>query len=233
MPIKKSRLNRKEETNYRLRLQQLQAEGHDFEVPEEPEIAIELGQPGENQLLDLGIIGGVGYYAIRLCLIAQRSDVRLQDYEITADCDDQVDLVEVELREHRPILGLFGIEAEKVLNSRLESPLRFSRRGQVIEGWLVAAGSRPIPEEYCNGAMVPFKLAFWDQFGNEIGAQAILGVHRLKPKTVPTQLGTGLDSPVENRESPRVSVSAASRLRPWHAHSGKEGLDGWGKAKPK
>ena len=111
------------------------------------------------------------------------------------------------------MLGWFGLDAEQVLNSRFEAPLRFHNRGQIIEGWLVAAGSRPIPQEYREGATVRCNLTFWDQFGHKIGAHADLSVRRLKPKPAPLQPRTGLDDPAENQQSPQVSVSEDSALR--------------------
>lgn len=42
----------------------------------------------------------------------------------------------------------------------------------------MATGLEPIPKEYVQGMTVPFKLTFWDQFGDEIGVESRLSVDR-------------------------------------------------------
>ena len=216
MPVRKPGLSRWEKEKYQDYLKKLRAEGHDLEIPEEwsvntDALAIEVGQPWENEVLDLGIMGAVGYYAVRLRMISRRAGVTLLDHEFTTDWDDQIELFDVELRDHRRILRSFGPEQKEVLNSRFEAPLRFHNRGQIIEGWLVAAGSRPIPQQYREGATVRCNLTFWDQFGHKIGAHADLSVHRPRQKEAPSRPTTGLDE-AEHQDIRPVSVGQGSPL---------------------
>ena len=61
------------------------------------------------------------------------------------------------------LLASASISKSEVLNDRF--PLKFHRRGHLIEGVILATGLKPIPKEYVHGMTVPFKLTFWDQFG--------------------------------------------------------------------
>jgi hypothetical protein len=211
----KANLSRSEKDKYLGVLLKLQAEGHAIEIPEEVSqtadvLRIEVDADWRNEVLDVGIIGGVGYYAVRFRMIAERPELTLLDYEITTDWDDQIGLLDMELPDHLQLLRWFDCQQKEILNSRFENSLRFRRRGQVIEGWIVAAGSRPIPPEYRSGANVPCKLTFWDQFEHKIGVQADLFVRRLKQKTAALPPRTGLD---ELAEEPTLSVAEESRLR--------------------
>lgn len=221
MKLKEPHLSRSEEQKYRLRLQQLQTEGHDVAIPEEwsdnaDALAIKLSKPWENVLLDLGITGEVGYYAVRVRMIALESNLTLLEHEITTDRDDQIELLDAGLRENCRVFRSLGLEQKEVLNSRFENPLRFHSRGHVVEGWIVAAGSRPVPQEFRNGSRVRLQLMFLDQFDRKIGAEADLSVRRLKQKSAPVQPRTGLFEPAENQKSPELSVSEQSMLRYLH-----------------
>ncbi len=165
-----------------------------------------------NRLLDVGIIGGVGYYALGVRMIAERDQVTLLDYEVTTDFDDQIELLDAGVRDHGGIFQRFHLEPEQVLNSRFESPLRFCRRGQVIEGWLVAAGSVMIPSEYDHGAIVRCQLNFWDQFEHKIGIDVDLSVDRLKPKAPSVRPRAGLFDLVEGQEVCSRSVRRDSNV---------------------
>ncbi len=214
----RANLSRSEKDRYLDVLQKLQAEGHAIEIPEEVSqtadvLQIEVDAYWRNEVLDVGIMGGVGYYVVRFRMIAERPEVTLLEYEITTDWDDQIDLLDVDLREQRELLRQFGLAPREVLNSRFASPLRFRSRGQVIEGSLVAAGSRLIPPEYRNGAIVWCQLNFWDQFGHKIGARADLSVRRLKQRSAAMQPSTGLLEPVENQVVRPLSVSQDSRVQ--------------------
>lgn len=216
MYLKEPRLSRSQERKYRLRLQQLRAEGHDFVIPEQwsnndDALVIQVYNPLGNVILDPGIVGGVGYFAVWVRMIAQRPNVTLLDHEFRTDWDDQIELVNAELRDQLWLLRLFDIVEKEVLNSRFETPLRFSNRGQVIEGWLVAAGSRPIPPQYRGGASVRFQLVFRDQFDGKIEAEADLSVRRLK--SAPARPVSGLSDPTEGEKPPAVSGAKGS-VRP-------------------
>ena len=64
-------------------------------------------------------------------------------------------------------LGHLNFPLSQVLNQLLDSQL-VQGRGQVIEGWILASGLKPIPEGYHHGTVAPFELAFLDQHENEI-----------------------------------------------------------------
>jgi LPS sulfotransferase NodH len=49
--------------------------------------------------------------------------------------------------------------------------MHFRRRGDVAEGWLVASGIKPIPDNYPNRAVMELTLSFTDQFGQPHAAQ--------------------------------------------------------------
>jgi len=92
----------------------------------------------------------------------------------------------------------------------------------MIEGVILATGLEPIPEEYVQGMTLPCKLAFEDQFGNEIGAEAELSVDRStrpRPRLVrPTSIydldGVGATSePGVSRVSDPADELLKTRLR--------------------
>ncbi len=66
---------------------------------------------------------------------------------------------------------------DQVLNHRIESFLRF-RRGDIRDGWLLAMGSKPIPEEYGPGRPAPLKIVLFDQFSQPHAASGEFGVER-------------------------------------------------------
>ena len=67
-------------------------------------------------------------------------------------------------------------QKSEVLNDRF--PLKFHRRGHLIEGVILATGLKPIPKEYVQGMTVPFQLTVCDQFRNEISVESKLSVDR-------------------------------------------------------
>jgi hypothetical protein len=73
-------------------------------------------------------------------------------------------------------LGRLDYTQAEVLNQRIEDLLRFSHRGDIVEGLIMATGIWPIPQAFRQGMLVPFELAFEDQFENEISVAAELSV---------------------------------------------------------
>ena len=215
MPIRKPRLSRQEEAEYLLCLQQLQGEGHDVEIPDKwrenaAAVDIEVGAPWENMVFDL-TNGGVGYYAVRLRLIARRPGVILLEYAITSDFDDQILLLNIDERNPFCKLGRFEFERREILNSRVDNELRLQRRGQMVQGWLLASGLSRIPPQDRDGAKVPFQLTFRDQFQQETGVHGTLSVFRAPNQKNPVvRPWTGLDGPAENQQFCASSVSEES-----------------------
>jgi len=99
--------------------------------------------------------------------------------DITTKSDDQIVLECFDLGGPICQLGQCKHHKSEVLNDCF--PLRFHRRGHLIEGVILATGLKPIPKEYVQGMTVPFKLTFWDQFGNEISVESELSVDRSTP----------------------------------------------------
>lgn len=176
MCMRPRKLSPTETMQYRKCLREMKAEGVDVGAPE----------PENGSLLDVTVIGGLeslifnlpnslAGYAVRVRFLAVQSGlIMLEDFEITTKFDSQV------VEEHFEGLpfcrvGQCVYPASEVLNDRF--PLKLSHRDRV-EGVLLATGLEPIPKEFLQGMHVPFNLAFWDQFGNEIRTVSQLSVDR-------------------------------------------------------
>lgn len=207
MPIRKPRLTRAEEAEYRVYLKQLQAEGIDVEIPEERQEArrdlqIDVGAPWENTVSEVRG-GGIGYYAIYVRLIALRSGLILPETEISNAWDPQIQ-IESLTGENPPYdFGGLCFPRDQVLNERILNGLRFHARGDMVEGWILASGSAPIPE--CpEGAPAPFLLQFFDQFGHEFGEEGYVSVLRSTRREGATKQESA--SKQESAPEPRQSV---------------------------
>src|SRR5579864_1193054 len=234
MPTRKPRLSRAEEAAHRDYLRQMQAEGIDVEVPEEPSarsfaLDIVLGPPGECTVRETRT-GGI-VYAVLVRLIAC-SGLTLTDCDITTEWDDQIVL---ESCQQGPVFGLGGYEymQSAVLNQRIENTLVL-QRGQIGEGLLLATGIRPIPAQYSEFAVAPFRLTFWDQFGGEISAEGALSVlPTSKLGKAGVQRGSGLFGVDETGNPPALSIGeeAGRRYRELLAQNKlAEQRDGGGKS---
>jgi hypothetical protein len=87
----------------------------------------------------------------------------------------------------------------------------------------------PIPEEYLQGMMVPFKLTFWDQFGNEISVETELSVNRSttpRPKSVGPRSSLYDSGEIPEMREPFVgedsTVAATPDLMPCFPRTGRE-----------
>jgi hypothetical protein len=200
MPIRRHRLSRREEAEYRMCLQEMQAEGIDVDIPDQAPEHV----PG----LDIFVVGGLASvifnlpggnagYAICLRLVAGKSGLILPDEcRITTKFDDQIELETIDHRFTLCRLGQCKYPTAEILNDRF--PLKFHHRGHMTEGVILATGLEPIPKEYLQGMTVPFKLAFEDQFGNEISAEAELSVDRsTKPRPQLVRPKSSLHDPAE------------------------------------
>jgi hypothetical protein len=215
VPNRKVRLNRAEQARYLKTLRELQADGHDFEIPEE---LLE-----NSRAVDITVAGGPAssafessrgtFYAIGVRLVAERPDT-LMDCRIRTDWDDHIVLRSFD--EARPVcrLGPLSYSRAEVLNQRIENALRFDRRGDWFEGMILANGLRPIPEKYLDGAIVPFQLTFEDVFGEEISETAKLFVARTEKQRPAEQRGTGL----YGRSSESMRLAAQGYLRRTKRH---------------
>jgi hypothetical protein len=196
----------------------LQADGLDFEIPEE--------LPENSRALDITVAGGpvswvfessrgTVFYVIEVRLVAERPDTLLY-CRIRTDWDNHIVLRSFD--DYRPLcrLGSLDYPRAEVLNHRIENGLRFDRRGDWFEGMILAHGLRPIPEKYHDGAIVPFQLTFEDVFGEEISEDAKLFVDRTAKPVWPAGRGTGLYGPRRSSESGRLAAHGCMRSTPRH-----------------
>jgi hypothetical protein len=217
MPIRKRRLNRAEQVRYLITLRRLRAAGLDFEIPEE---LLE-----DSRAVHITVAGGPAssvfdssrgtFYAIGVRLVAERPDTLL-DCRVSTDWDDHIVLRSFD--DERPVcrLGPLSYWRAEVLNQRFENGLRFDRRGDWVEGMILANGLRPIPEKYLDGAIVPFQLTFEDVFGEEIIETAKLSVARTEKQRPTEQRGTGLYGPSRSAESRRLAAHGYLRRSEGH-----------------
>lgn len=195
MPIHKTRLSRAEEAAHLNRLQQLQAEGLDVEIPEQWQLdsrglEIVLAGLGEGTVFE-SPTGGV-CYAVLARLLALRSGLIVEGWGLATAYDDQIVPESFDGRDLIFRLGGQEYRPCEVLNSRIEKGLVLSR-GQIAEGWLLATGIAPIPAQYSDFAAVPFQLRVWDQFGREYSAKDTLSaLRRTKRGDTAVPKGTGL-----------------------------------------
>jgi hypothetical protein len=192
MPIRKPRLSRVEEATHLDCLRQLQAEGLDVEIPEENSRALDIvvAGPAESTVFE-SASGGV-CYAVLPRLVALQSGRSLWDWDMSTAYDNQIVPESFDGRDPVCTLGGQEYRACDVLNSRIEKRLVLSR-GQTAEGWLLATGLARIPATYSNCAVVPFRLSFWDQFGNEFRVPGTLSVsRRVQRDNAKVRKGTGL-----------------------------------------
>ena len=192
MLISGGRLSRSEEAEYRRCLREMRAEGIDVNSPDDsPEHvpALDITVVGGLVSLIFNLPSGLAGYAIWLRLVARRSGLILSDCEITTKSDDQIVLECFDLGGPDCRFGQCWYHKSEVLNDRF--PLIFHRRGQMVEGVILATGLKPIPKEYVQGMTVPFQLTVWDQFRNEINVESKLSVDRSttpRPKLVRSQI---------------------------------------------
>jgi hypothetical protein len=212
---KPRRLSRAEEATYRDCLRQLQFEGIDVEIPEEWQessraLDIVAAGPAESTVFE-SATGGV-YYAILVRVIAERSGFTLTDWGLETSYDDQIVPASFDDRDRMWNLGGQMYRPNEVLNSPIEKTLVLAK-GQIAEGSLLASGIAPIPAEYGKSAVVPFRLSFWDQFGNEIGVNGRLSVlRRVHRDSTGVRKGTGLYG-LDETGKPQLSLEEEMKRR--------------------
>jgi hypothetical protein len=170
----------------------MQAEGIDVgeldPAPEHPS-ALDIIAVGGLASFIFNLPSGLAGYAIYVRLVPRKSGLILPEQcEITTKFDDQIVLESFDLGGPVCTLGQCSYLEAEVLNDRF--PLRFHRRGHLIEGMVLATGLKPIPKEYAQGMTVPFQLTVCDQFRNEISVESKLSVDRSttpRPKLVRSQ----------------------------------------------
>jgi hypothetical protein len=212
MPIRKVRLSTTEMAKYLACARDLRGAGLISETPSEwrgnrGPLDIQVAPPPDSVVCVLP--NGHVSYAIWVRLLS-RSVVTLQDCQITTRWDDQVILTPFDEQEQSIDSGGQLYHQSNVLNRRLGYGLRVG--SNVVEGWILASGLRPMPAGYRDFFVVPCELTFWDLFGREFSVDVKLSVlcapQRCKPCV---SRGSGLYGP-ENQPY-ELSVVEASRLR--------------------
>ena len=115
-------------------------------------------------------------YAIWVQLVA-REPITVLDCQITTPWDDQIVLVSVTEESRFYKFGGREFPRHEVLNSRLENRLTL-KRGQVIEGVILAWGLHSIPAHYPHGHPQPCTLLFIDQYEREISREIRVSADR-------------------------------------------------------
>jgi hypothetical protein len=157
----------------------MRARGVNIEIPEEGRdcepLIIRTGDEHTTMVFDPKR-GSSAVYTVWVMLVA-KEPITLLGCEIASEFDDQI--VVAGLKEQGQFYNFGGREFPKrdVLNPRLESRLSL-RRGQMIEGLILASGLHPIPAQYSHGARLACNLIFIDQYGNEIRHNVALFVDR-------------------------------------------------------
>ena len=177
MPIRRRTLTKTERAEDLVRAEQLRASGVEIEFSEKsgeqnPSLDVIVAPPTANTVCELRS-GGIVY--LPFVQLVARSGLTVTDCDISTYYDDQIVL---ESFHDDPICRLGRAEywQDEALNQRIEDGLVLSR-GEMVEGYILANGLRRIPRE--NGEFaVPFKIIFFDQFGDEFPANGIFSVVR-------------------------------------------------------
>jgi hypothetical protein len=184
MPIQKARLSRSEQAEDRQCLREMYHEGvvdiSDDSLDDAP--ALDISVIGGLETLIFNLPSGLAGYAITVRLVARKSGLILMEPEISTQHDRQIELESFDLGGPVCELGQCWYRKSEVLNDRF--PLKFKRRGSMVEAVILATGLKPIPARYLQGMIMPFTLTFWDQFAIPIGIEEGLSVDR---STTPRQ----------------------------------------------
>jgi hypothetical protein len=213
MPMRKTRLSKQETAKYLACAGELRDAGLIAETPLEwkgnsGSLDIQVAPPPDSVVSVLA--NGIACYAILVRLLS-RSSLTLQDCQITSSVDDQIALDSFDGQEQVVDFGGHLYQRSDILNRRLESGLRVGC-GQVVEGWILALGLRPIPASLGDFSLVPCQLTFWNLFGREFQADANLSVLRA-PQQANSCVSRGCGLYVPENQPPELSVSEASQLR--------------------
>jgi hypothetical protein len=213
MPTRKTRLSKQEMAKYLACARDLRGAGLIAQTPSEWKgnsgpLQIQVAPPPYSVVCVLA--NGIAYYAIWVRLLS-RSAVTLQDCQICAHSDDQIILASFDGQKQVVDFGGQLYQQSDILNRRLESGLRVGC-SQVVEGWILALGLRPIPTDYRNFFTLSCEVTFWDLLGREFQADVNLSVLRAPQQDKPCQShGDGLYGP--DNQPPELSVAEASQLR--------------------
>jgi hypothetical protein len=183
VPYTKRRLTRSERASRLRRAEELHASGVHIVIPKEWRenscpIDIILGPP--DQCLAWNNSTGQTYYSVYLQVCAKQSGLIYPEFDLRVPWDGGILLQTIELIKKKgvgfkPVVNYkqalyFGGQrywGEEILNPHVEKEERL-RLHQIIFGYVLATGTRPIPAEYGGTALVPFDLIARDQFSGDI-----------------------------------------------------------------
>jgi hypothetical protein len=179
MPTYKPDLTPRDQAKYLSIARELEAAGTKVDIPnewQEKARFLRVTIAGSPESLITQISPTIVLYAFRVRILAERS-VTLQEFEVVTRWD--LDVFSCYPQGRTPYRFAPGLhfDVKEVLNDRIERDLRF-RRGDIREGWLLAMGNKPVPEEYGPGRPAPVEIRFFDQFWQSQGERATLLVER-------------------------------------------------------
>jgi hypothetical protein len=204
MPTYKPELTPREQAKYLSIARELEAAGTRVDIPNEwQENArfLRVTIAGSPESLITQLSPSMVLYTFRVRLLAERS-VTLQEFEVATRWDPGVFSCYPEGRTPYRFAPGLDFNVKEVLNDRIERDLRF-RRGDIREGWLLAMGNKPVPEEYGPGRPAPVEVRFFDQFWQSQVASTTLTLER-STQTRKSSLRPGLG--LFEREDPPVSM---------------------------
>jgi hypothetical protein len=213
VPTRKARLSKQEMVKYLACARDLREAGLIAQTPPEWKgnsgpLQIQVAPPPYSVVCVLA--NGIAYYAIWVRLLS-RSAVTLQDCQICALWDDQIILASFDGQKQLVDFGGQLYQQKDILNRRLESGLRVGC-SQVVEGWILALGLRPIATDYRTFFTLCGELTFWDLLGREFQADINFSALRAPQQPKPCEShGDGLYGP--DNQPPELSVAEASQLR--------------------
>jgi hypothetical protein len=192
MPTYKPELTSREQGKYLSIARELQAAGTKVDIPDEWQenarfLRVTFAGAPESLITQLSPM--IVLYAFRVRILAEHS-VTLQEFEVVTRWDPDVYSCYPQGRVPYRFAPGLDFDAKEVLNDRIERDLRF-RRGDILEGWLLAMGNKPVPEEYGPGRPAPVEVRFFDQFWQPQVASSIFAVER-STQARKYSIGTGL-----------------------------------------
>jgi hypothetical protein len=209
-------LSRAEQERYRSDAQQLCAFGLDVEIPEELQedsraLDIHIAPPHENIIRQLP--SGAVAYAIWVWIVALRAGVILRAFRLASALDQELLALYANGKSLYYFHRGFDFSEEEVLNHRIEGSLCFHHRGDLVEGWLLATGLKPIPEAYPDRMSVGVDVIFTDQLGHDHIAQAYAFTERsarYKAPTLQREKSLGLSVPSTSGVSASIGENKVS-----------------------
>ncbi len=176
MPTYKPRLNRWEQAKYLQVAEKLSSGRVPIDIPDEwrdqaPALRIEIAGPPASFIYQLH--EHLVVYVFRVRLFAESGSFILQDVQITPPWDRDVIYCGLEPGTNYRFAPGLEFEWEEVLNHEIENNLRL-RRGHMREGWLLATGNKPVPENYGPFMPAPLTVAFLDLNSREHTASAVV-----------------------------------------------------------